>query len=189
VVITINIITFEKLDLNLHMELMKKWLNDKDVQHFYHGNDSEFNENQIKTKYKCRENGEDSVFGMIINYEENHIGYIQYYEITDDIKMFFGLNENEGFYHAFDVFIGEKEYWNRGIGSEIVRSMLFFIFNSIKSESVFIDPQCWNKRAINCYKKCGFSPVKVLKENELHEGEYIDNLLMRIDKKYFLQIT
>lgn len=44
----------------------------------------------------------------------------------------------------------------------------------------FIDPQTWNKRAIRCYKKSGFIPMVVIKNREMHDGEYKDSLIMSI---------
>jgi aminoglycoside 6'-N-acetyltransferase len=33
-----------------------------------------------------------------------------------------------------------------------------------------MDPQLRNKRALRCYEKCGFTPVKILPQHEQHEG-------------------
>ena len=41
-----------------------------------------------------------------------------------------------------------------------------------------MDPMTWNRRAIRCYEKCGYSKARILPQNELHEGEWHDCWLM-----------
>lgn len=66
--------------------------------------------------------------------------------------------------------------------------MLSYLFLNENADIVFIDPQTWNKRAIRCYEKSGFTPMTVIKNREMHDGEYKDSLIMSISvqewKKY-----
>ena len=48
------------------------------------------------------------------------------------------------------------------------------------ADIIFIDPQTWNKRAIRCYEKCGFNPIMVAENRELHDDEPKDCLIMVI---------
>ena len=73
-----------------------------------------------------------------------------------------------------DQFIGESTYWNKGIGTQLVRAMVAYLIEEKGADRIVMDPQTWNERAIRCYEKCGFKKVKLLPENELHEGEYRD---------------
>lgn len=73
-----------------------------------------------------------------------------------------------------DQFIGETEYWNKGIGTKFVKSMIDYLINYEKADRIVMDPQAWNERAIACYKKCRFEKVKLLKEHEKHEGRHRD---------------
>ena len=82
--------------------------------------------------------------------------------------------------HVFgtDQFIGEVEYWNKGIGQLLVSSMVDFLTKKMNANRVVMTPRIGNKRAIKCYEKCGFKKVKILPKYELHEGEYHDCWLM-----------
>jgi aminoglycoside 6'-N-acetyltransferase len=82
-----------------------------------------------------------------------------------------------------DLFIGEIDKWNRGIGTIVVMSMITYLFKNEKADILFIDPQTWNKRAIRCYEKSGFIPIVTIKNREMHDGEYMDSLIMSISFK------
>ena len=82
-----------------------------------------------------------------------------------------------------DQFIGEIEYWNRGIGQKLVTSMVNYLIKHERADKVVMDPQAWNARALACYAKCGFRKVKLMKEHEQHEGKYRDCWLIEYSAK------
>ncbi|WP_353050139.1 GNAT family N-acetyltransferase [Bacillus sp. ISL-41] len=108
----------------------------------------------------------------IIKYKGNSIGYIQFYELDQATKKVYGYETGRIF--GTDQFIGEVDYWNRGIGTLLINSITDFLFTQMNADKVVMDPQVWNLRAIKCYEKCGFSKVKLLPKHELHEGEFRD---------------
>jgi len=65
------------------------------------------------------------------------------------------INEGEDIY-GMDQFIGEADYWNKGIGTLLVTSMVNYLIGSKKATRVVMDPQVRNTRALKCYEKCGF---------------------------------
>jgi aminoglycoside 6'-N-acetyltransferase len=98
-------------------------------------------------------------------------------DVTKKDYGYFGENV-----YGTDQFIGEVEYWNKGIGTLLVSSMVLFLTEENNAERVVMDPQTGNTRAIRCYEKCGFKKVKILPKNELHEGEYRDCWLIEYHK-------
>lgn len=100
--------------------------------------------------------------------------------MDDETKKEYGYVT--GNIYGIDQFIGEKEYWNKGIGTLLVTSMVQFLFQQEKADKVVMDPQARNKRALKCYEKCGFKKVKLLPKHELHEGEYQDCWLIECNK-------
>lgn len=163
-------------------ELMAKWLSTVEVLDYYEGRSNSFNLEKVIKKYKARVIGNEAITPCIIEYKQNNVGYIQYYQIDigeyavgDKISR-----ENYRFPHGIDLFIGEINNWNKGIGTIIVSSMISYLFKSQSVDIIFIDPQTWNKRAIRCYEKSGFIPRWVIKNREIHDGEYKDNLIMSI---------
>ena len=77
-----------------------------------------------------------------------------------------------------DQFIGEPEYWSRGIGSKYVQMVLKFLKAEQNADAVILDPWKSNARAIRAYEKAGFKIIAELPEHEVHEGKKVDCYLM-----------
>lgn len=154
--------------------LLVKWLSDSAVLEFYEGRDIPFDlEKVIKEFY----GPEDDVKKCIAEFKGTPIGYIQYYQVTPETSTLNYYDGKETIY-GIDQFIGEPAYWNKGIGTLLVRSMVGFLKKQRAADRVIMDPQVTNDRALRCYEKCGFKKVKLLSKHEFHEGEYRDCLLM-----------
>ncbi|MDR0268418.1 GNAT family N-acetyltransferase [Paenibacillus sp.] len=83
---------------------------------------------------------------------------------------------------GMDQFIGEPDYWNRGIGTVLIQSMVKYLLVELKADRIVMDPQAWNTRAVRVYEKCGFIKKKLLPQHERHEGEYRDCWLIELDR-------
>ncbi|KAB8330560.1 acetyltransferase [Scytonema tolypothrichoides VB-61278] len=160
--------------------LMAKWLTDEKVLKYYEGRDNPFPLDRIIESYQPQVRGDDNSVPCFFYYQKTPIGYLQYYalnDLPDTDRQMYCLEKTEDVY-AIDLFIGETQYWNQGIGTKVVSLALDYIFEQLQAVKVVIDPQVWNTRAIRCYEKCGFVKVKILPEHELHEGKYWDCWLM-----------
>ncbi|MDE5413440.1 GNAT family N-acetyltransferase [Alkalihalobacterium chitinilyticum] len=172
------------MDCESDYKLLFKWLNDEVVQEFYEGKSVKHTLEQIHDEYRSRAIGENYVQSCIIVYGEIAIGYLQYYHLQPEEIKVYGAARNEQVY-GIDLFIGEPTYWNKGIGTDVIKLTVDFLFSKKGVHEIFIDPQTWNERAIACYEKCGFQKVKVLPKREIHDGEYKDNQIMRITHEEF----
>ncbi|MFS1516383.1 GNAT family N-acetyltransferase [Bacillus sp. SCS-151] len=151
--------------------LLAKWLSNPIVLKYYEGRDNPFNVEKVNMEFYNRLNG---VTGCIVEYEGVEIGYIQFYELDDATRKAYDYVKIPERIYGIDQFIGEVEYWNKGIGTLLVRSMVKFLCEKKQADRVVMDPQMWNDRAIRCYEKCGFNKVKMLPKHEFHEGEHRD---------------
>ncbi len=158
---------------------MAKWLSDPNVLDYYEDRNNPLDFDKVVAKFKPRVLKESNVIPCFIQHDNNDIGYIQYYEIPEKDKEGYGYQAEELIY-GIDLFIGETNYWNKGIGTKILKALLEYLKNEKCANRVIIDPQTWNGRAVRCYEKCGFVKVKLLPTNELHDGECKDNWLMEI---------
>lgn len=124
--------------------------------------------------------GEEPVQPCLISLDGSDVGYIQYYPVAQhkDYEL-----EEATDTCGVDMFIGEPEYWSRGIGSRALAAVVKHIFDNLGAQRVVIDPHIDNLRAVRAYEKAGFRKVKVLREHELHEGTRKDCWLMVIDRE------
>ncbi|MCV3212732.1 acetyltransferase [Plectonema radiosum NIES-515] len=161
-------------------QFMAKWLTDDKVLEFYEGRDNPFPLERIIETYKPQVTGDDPVIPCLVYYEKLPIGYIQYClldNLSENDRQTYCLDETNNVY-AIDLFIGETNYWNQGIGTKILSTLVNYLLEELHAEKIVIDPNVKNTRAIRCYEKCGFEKVKILPKHELHEGEYQDSWLM-----------
>ncbi len=160
-------------------ELMSRWLSDERVLEFYDGRDNRLSVEGAREKYGPRSRGEGSVASCILELAGEPIGYLQFYR-TDDFDEWMtvlGLAPEPARY-SIDIFIGEPELWNLGLGTRALRSVLDHLFGDRHASEVVITPFAWNERAIRCYEKSGFRKVRLMPEVELHEGKLQDEWLM-----------
>ena len=148
-------------------DIMVNWLNDKEVLEFY--DELPSNLDRVKEKYGPRITGNHYVTPCIVEYKNQPLGYIQYYEIQEDDLKKYGYDSKQNIY-GIDQFIGKPEMWGRGIGTLMVGLMLNFL-QSKGAEKVVLDVRNNNIRAIKSYEKCGFKKIKKL-NNELDLMEF-----------------
>ncbi|SET64388.1 Protein N-acetyltransferase, RimJ/RimL family [Salinibacillus kushneri] len=74
--------------------------------------------------------------------------------------------------------IGEKDYWNKGYGTDILKVLIRHLFYNLNLRRIQLDTWSGNERAIRAYQKCGFRIEGRLKENEYVDGHYYDTVIM-----------
>ncbi|WP_340401179.1 GNAT family N-acetyltransferase [Paenibacillus sp. FSL H8-0079] len=154
-----------------------KWLSDPEVLQYYEGRDRPHDLERVREHFY---NLEDDATRCIVEYRGGPIGYIQFYKLEEEERTAYGYGntDTDEIIYGTDQFIGEVDYWNKGIGTQLVQSMLNFLINEKHARKVVMDPQAWNLRAISCYEKCGFQRMKLLEKHEQHEGQMRDCWLM-----------
>ncbi|SFA86625.1 MULTISPECIES: GNAT family N-acetyltransferase [unclassified Bacillus (in: firmicutes)] len=153
--------------------VLARWLSDPAVLEYYEGRDNPFNLEKVNEIFYS---ADDDEVRCMVEFDGVMIGYIQFYLIDDETKKVYGYADDN--IYGTDQFIGEVDYWNKGIGTLLVTLMVNYLTDHKNADRVVLDPQIRNKRAIRCYEKCGFKKVKILSKRELHEGEYQDCWLM-----------
>ncbi|CEG23247.1 Bifunctional AAC/APH [Planococcus massiliensis] len=159
-------------------EIMAHWLSDPRVLHFYEGRDNPHDEQLVAARFINRH---DETARCIVEYKGRAIGYIQFYPVLAEERKIYGYGSQEKIFGT-DQFIGEPDYWNKGIGTELVKFIKPYLFESLGADRIVMDPQTENKRAVACYEKCGYRKVKLLEKHELHEGKMRDCWLMECRK-------
>ena len=79
---------------------------------------------------------------------------------------------------TFGIFIGEKECWNHGLGSEAARLIIDYGFKKLKLHRIELGVLEYNPRAMKVYKRLGFKKEGVKREHILFRGKYYDDIHM-----------
>ena len=179
-----NIIMRKMIDCSEDYTLMVKWLTNPTVCEYYEGKTKPLDLEKVKEKFAHRARGESRVIVCIIEYENQSIGFLQFYQSEPDEygeSKIIDMSKYKNPY-GIDIVIGEPAFWNKGIGTTVLRLTIQYLFEDKNADIVFIDPQTWNVRAIKSYEKSGFVPLKVIEKRELYDDEYKDSLIMCITR-------
>ena len=160
------------------VDVLVKWLSDPRVLEYYEGRDRSFDEQMVKDKFYTPN---ISKTRCIIEYYGEKIGYVQFYPLDEDDLEEYGYEVSDEVFYGTDQFIGEVQYWNKGIGTNLMQEIVKYLIIEKNAKKIVLDPHCNNKRAIACYEKCGFEKIRKLTAHEIHEGTLEDCWIMELD--------
>ena len=82
----------------------------------------------------------------------------------------------------FGFLIGDKEWWGKGIGTEIAKKMVAYGFK-LGYHRIGAVSAAYNTRSMNTLKKAGFQIEGIRKSYVLRDGQYHDQTLMSVVKE------
>lgn len=104
------------------------------------------------------------------DYQQDYINSLQYYSCSR--RRMFAIETTDGehigncAYYDIDhddqeaqlgIMIGERKYWSKGYGQDIINTLLYQIFNETRLKRIYLKTLESNQRAQHCFKKCGFT--------------------------------
>lgn len=78
------------------------------------------------------------------------------------------------------IFIGDKNYWGKGYGTDAMRVLIKFIFEQMNIRKIKLNVYAFNERAVKSYEKCGFVKDGTLRQEIFRDGKYHDEYIMSI---------
>lgn len=78
------------------------------------------------------------------------------------------------------VLLGDRTYWGKGIGTEVMQLTLHYAFEQLNIRKVMLAVYANNPAAIKLYEKVGFVQEGCLRQQIHYKGEYIDKYYMGI---------
>ena len=102
------------------------------------------------------------------------IGMISYYSWTPER----GTAE-------LGIYIGERQLWDHGYGTEAVRTLLDHLFQTTSLRAMYLNTYATNERARASYQKVGFETMGTARKYSTRIGYYVD-VQMRITREDFV---
>lgn len=144
-----------------HFPLFYKWWNDPVLRDLTSETEEKISQSEID-KILGRHLLNKDGFDFIITADKKPIGHI-----------LIQRKKNKKIFEIY-IAIGEKKYWNKGIGTEAMRRACWWFFkNFLKEKSIKLEVLVNNPRAIKCYEKVGFKKVR-----KIHHQKMSDTWLM-----------
>ena len=157
------------------VEIFTEWMNDFYITD-YIGRSHQTITLQEEKAYLEKEQNNKNVFAIIDLKTDEIIGNIGLHEINN-------INRTA----TLGVFIGNKNYWSKGYGTEAIQLILDFGFNYLNLNNIDLALMEFNQRALKCYEKCGFKEIGRKRKCNFINGKYYDSILMDILAEEFTE--
>lgn len=138
--------------------IMAKWLSTREVLEFYGDVNSPFTIQRVKQKYGPRIDGQVPIHPYIVERNGEPIGFMQHYQLAKEVQKEYEYPSSLNV-QGIDQFIGNPAFFNQGIGTLMIKAFLNHL-TTLSTDTVVLDPEVSNPRAIRCYEKCGFMKVR-----------------------------
>jgi len=83
----------------------------------------------------------------------------------------------------YSIGIYDDSLYSKGIGTKVTNKVLEYAFDVLNLTFVELIVLEFNKRAIRCYEKCGFTQVEVLRDSLEVDGTFHNDIRMIIKKE------
>ena len=150
------------------VEIFTEWMNDFYVTD-YTGRSHQTMALQEEKQYLENVQKDKSTFAIIDLETDKIIGTVGLHSV-DNINRTATLG----------IFIGNRDYWNKGYGTEAVQLILDFGFNYLNLNNIELALMEFNERALKCYQKCGFKEIGKRRKCKFINGKYYDSIHMDI---------
>lgn len=140
-----------------HLPLLYKWNSDPWVLYWTEGGEDIERAYDKETVHMIYGGVSKNAFCFLIEVNGQAIGecWLQKMNLPDVIEMYPNLDVRR-----IDMAIGEKEYWNKGIGTEFIKTLVKFAFINEKVDVLHCFTEDYNVRSQKVWLKNGFKLVR-----------------------------
>lgn len=78
------------------------------------------------------------------------------------------------------ILIGEKEAWGKGYGTEATRLLVYYGFDRLNLNRIWLGVTDENSRAVKAYERCGFRVEGRLRQDLYRNSRFYDSVRMSI---------
>ena len=118
------------------LPILYKWLTDESVLEFYGGRDQKFTKEDIIKEYF--EEDKDIATRLIIEYNNIPIGYCQVYDMIEEYYAHYHYEYKGEIVYCMDQFIGEPDYWNKGLGTKFMKMILQYLKKDLYKNKIMM---------------------------------------------------
>lgn len=128
----------------------------------------ELTDNELKQWYRYKTRSFNKLYYSVFNEVNILIGYIGIKNIRRILR------------EATLGIVIDPNYVNMGYGTEIIVSYLDYFFDNLNMKTMYLEVAKFNKRAIRCYEKSGFSTVDIYLDRFFNQNlDLKESLLFR----------
>lgn len=146
-----------------------KWFNDPEVYQYIMTRGINLKDERKWVKERMKGKIKNDLHLCIDTKEGKHIGAIGLHKIDPRNR-----------HASFGITIGDKGFWNKGLGTEAAALIINYGFKKLKLHRIDLDVYSSNPRAIKVYKRLGFKKEGVKRDHRLWKGKFYNSYFMSI---------
>lgn len=159
------------------LKSVTRWINEPDTA-YYMGVATPVTTASQKKWFDAMQSDESKrVFAVVLRRTGRHIGNIGLSNIS-------GRDRNA----MLNIFIGGAADRGKGYAREALLLALYYCFNSLGLNRVWLILHADNKAALRLYESVGMRREGVLRKHEQYGGKYVDKIVMGILKSDFEEV-
>jgi len=135
-----------------HLPLLYKWNADVEVMYWEDGPSTKGYDKEVV--HEIYEATSSSGYSFLIEFDNKAIGECLLCKMGLDYVLSHYPNTTD--VRRVDILIGEKDFWNKGIGSKVLDILMNFAFCDQKVDVLYGITKDFNKRSAHMLKKNGF---------------------------------
>lgn len=148
-----------------------RWINDPDIRQYVLAFWPAMEKNEEEWLDRLAGSKSDAVF-IIAQLDGTAIGVIGLHKICWHDRT-----------ATTGSFIGEKQYWSKGYGSEAKMLLLHYAFHTLNLRKICSSVIAYNKRSYGCLRKCGYVDEGRKKQQHFKRGRYWDEIFLAVFRK------
>jgi aminoglycoside 6'-N-acetyltransferase len=162
------------------LELIVRWRAEPHVHEFWDPDEPPPDRDQVEREYVPSTVPGAPATGCIAELDGRPVGYIQFYRWAEDADEAaeIGLEVSDDAW-GIDVYVGEPDLVDRGVGSRIVRLTCEHLEEARGAEEIVLLTEVINTRAQRAYEKAGFVKDGQVRDLDTRGGERVLSWVMR----------
>ncbi|MFA6918980.1 MAG: GNAT family protein [Patescibacteria group bacterium] len=153
-----------------------KWFKDKEVTKFLSSNFKNFTLDKEIKFLKDTQKDQKRIFWFIYTEDKKVIG-------NTEIRL-----DKENRIANFGIVIGDKDYWNQGLGQDTLKTVMKYCFNTLKLNRFELLVFSKNIGGLKCYTNCGLRLEGTKRQCIYRNGKYFDEIIMSLLKGEYKKI-
>jgi ribosomal-protein-alanine N-acetyltransferase len=147
---------------------MVDWINDNEVTRLLFMGDRPANLELLEEQWEQEQRSQNEVvFAVCGKEDDTFIGTTGLYSINWIMRT-----------AEFRIFLGNKAYWNRGIGTECTKLMVVYGFEKLNLNRIWLGVNADNIGGVRAYEKAGFVREGILRQEQYRNFRYYDVVRM-----------
>ena len=151
--------------------LLVRWRAEPHVHEWWDPDDPAPTLEEVLDQFGPRARGEEEAIACIIEVDDRPAGYLEFYRWLPylDVEPTIGIGADADTY-GIDIYIGEPDLINRGIGSRAVDLICRHLEAHLGASWIALTTEVTNHRAQRAYEKVGFVKIRQVLDTETRDG-------------------